>query len=254
MNKNIRDIAGYQNGSLVAIKPLRTIAGGAVWELICECGERREALGTRLTTANMRSCGCHQGKWSVGDAKKPSVTLTRLTWESVCRRYQDPSHPLYKFYGALGREVDVAWLTSFELFLAEVGMRPSNRHYLEHIDVNLPMRAGNVRWNTQYHKPRRRADSEIHELDGVTGTTAELASYLKISTTSVRRRLKDKVRIRPRIPTIEYRGRRLTLKDWSQVLKIRYSALYSRIYMLDWDIDTAFTTPVRQKTFKSKGI
>lgn len=254
MNKNSRDIAGYQNGSLLAIKPLRTIRGGVVWELLCECGTRHEALGTRLTTANLRSCGCHQTKWSAGDGRKPSVTLSKLTWESICRRFTDPTHPLYKLYGAVGRQVDKAWLTSFELFLAEVGLRPSASHYLEHIDPSLPMRASNVRWNRHWHRPRRRADSEIHELDGLHGTTAELSRHFKISTTSVRRRLKDKVKIRIRIPTIEYRGRRLTLKDWSLILGIRYNVLYSRIYMMDWDIHTAFTTPARRRITKIKGV
>lgn len=54
---------------------------------------------------------------------------------------------------------------------------------------------------------------------------------------------------------IEFKGRKLTLKDWANELNISHSNLHNRIYHLGWSIEKAFTTPYMnpsEKHYKRK--
>lgn len=45
---------------------------------------------------------------------------------------------------------------------------------------------------------------------------------------------------------IEYKGKTQTLTAWAKELGIRHQTLYNRIVMKDWEIETAFETPLKK--------
>ena len=47
-----------------------------------------------------------------------------------------------------------AWIGSFETFLRDVGMRPSDAHSLDRIDNDRGYEPGNVRWATRAEQSR----------------------------------------------------------------------------------------------------
>lgn len=51
---------------------------------------------------------------------------------------------------------------------------------------------------------------------------------------------------------ITYDGKDMTLREWSNYLKIEYPTLCSRIYTLKWDYDKAFTKTIAKKNIKNK--
>ena len=71
-------------------------------------------------------------------------------------RCYNPSNKVYHNYGGRGIKVCSQWLTNFEQFKADVGERPSPKHSLDRINVNLGYEPGNIRWATVKEQARNR--------------------------------------------------------------------------------------------------
>lgn len=94
---------------------------------------------------------------------------------------------------------------SFKQFLDEIGRRPSPKHTLERKDNNGHYEPGNVKWATW----NEQAHNKRNNLQ------------------------------------ITWRGKTHILSDWSKRLEIKYTTLHMRLYVYKWDVDKAFTLPVR---------
>jgi len=51
---------------------------------------------------------------------------------------------------------------------------------------------------------------------------------------------------------IEYGGVRKTNQEWAKDLNMPSSTLYNRVFVRNWPVEKAFTTPVRQKVQNGK--
>lgn len=67
-------------------------------------------------------------------------------------------HPRYYRYG--GRGIRVLY-SSFEEFVADVGLRPSSGHSIDRIDSDDHYRPGNCRWATQFEQQRNRTNNAL---------------------------------------------------------------------------------------------
>ena len=45
---------------------------------------------------------------------------------------------------------------------------------------------------------------------------------------------------------ITYCGKTLSMREWSELLKMSYTALYQRIFSYSWSVERAFETPIRR--------
>ena len=71
-------------------------------------------------------------------------------WHSMRSRCYNEKHTAYRHYGAKGVTVCRRWRQSFEAFLADVGPRPSARHYLDRFpNASGNYEPGNCRWFTR---------------------------------------------------------------------------------------------------------
>jgi hypothetical protein len=68
---SFKDITGLRFGKWTAIKPIKSNATGYFWECICDCGTKREVVGSSLRQGKSKSCGC-----IITQDSKPKIDLT----------------------------------------------------------------------------------------------------------------------------------------------------------------------------------
>lgn len=69
-------------------------------------------------------------------------------WRNMLTRCFWPKSRSFGRYGGRGISVCARWAASFEAFLADVGLRPSNDHSIDRISNDGNYEPGNVRWAT----------------------------------------------------------------------------------------------------------
>jgi hypothetical protein len=105
------------------------------------------------------------------------------------QRCQNPKNPSFAYYGGRGIVVCARW-SSFGLFLADVGRRPSSNHSLDRIDTNGHYEPGNVRWATAKVQNRnKRSNSEL-TIAGETLTVAEWAERTGVDPSTLHKRIR----------------------------------------------------------------
>jgi hypothetical protein len=129
-------------------------------------------------------------------------------WKTMKQRCVNKNNQDYYLYGARGISVCDEWMKSFELFLKDVGRRPSSRHSLDRRENDGDYEPGNVRWATPIEQVRNS---------------------------------------RRKICYFTFNGLTLTIKEWSErpeikKLGISRLALKSRLMYYKWPIKRALTT------------
>ncbi len=70
-------------------------------------------------------------------------------WLGMKQRCTNHKKREYKNYGGRGIKVCQDWLNSFQSFFDHIGLRPTEKHSIDRIDVNGNYEPGNIRWATQ---------------------------------------------------------------------------------------------------------
>jgi hypothetical protein len=150
---------GDRFGRLTLLEDVGSKWGYRLWRCLCDCGKPVTALSHNLKRGSTRSCGClrtevHRAallKQNLrhGCAKRGRWTREYGAWKDIKRRCLNPKFKQWKDYGGRGIQVCDRWLSSFENFLADVGLRPSSRHSIDRINNDGNYEPGNVRWATK---------------------------------------------------------------------------------------------------------
>lgn len=74
-------------------------------------------------------------------------------------RCRNPNDARYPRYGGRGLTVCDRWDNSFEAFMRDVGLPPSDEHQLHRIDRGRGYHPDNCEWRTAKEKRRMRSDS-----------------------------------------------------------------------------------------------
>ena len=172
-----RNLTGQRFGRLRVIRRIGTKRGNATWLCECDCGQEKVTVAKSLRCGETRSCGCLQREIAArlaatshsnlkhGHARGTKQTPEYNSYRAAKKRCNDPKNDSYESYG--GRGVEFRF-TSFQEFLAEVGLKPNPKH-LYSLD-RYPNSAGhyesgNVRWATaKQQRHNRRPDSPLQEL------------------------------------------------------------------------------------------
>jgi hypothetical protein len=142
----------YGRLTVVAPAPPHGQKRRQAWWCRCDCGKQILVLSYNLMRGNSTSCGCSRlgqaHNLKHGHARTGLRSQEYVIWMSMIQRCYDPNAINYSYYGGRGVRVHEPWRTSFELFLADVGHRPSVGHSLDRVDGTKGYVPGNVRWAT----------------------------------------------------------------------------------------------------------
>ena len=176
------DLTGKRYGKLIVLDIYKNKNQRTKWVCLCECGNEKIILGDSLKSGKTRSCGCL--RFNVGKTnKKHGKTNTRLftIWNDMKQRCSNPKQPSYKNYG--GRDIKVCneWLNNFQNFYNWAISNGYNENLsIDRIDVNGDYEPSNCRWATSRKQGNNKRTNRIVFYKGKKYTISELSELIKI--------------------------------------------------------------------------
>lgn len=189
---------------------------------LCVCGNEFETDIYSVKKSLTVSCGCLTIEKRKKSVTKHGATIGYKTtkefraWCSMRTRCLNKKCKAYKNYGGRGIEVCQRWLQSFENFLEDMGLSPTDSHTLERNNNSLGYCKENCSWATKVQQSNNRRNSIKYE----------------------------------------YRGLTKSLSEWAETLGKRRGLLYQRIHVIGMPIDAAFDLPIQKhrRKYKQKSI
>lgn len=160
MSKRI-DRIGLRYGRLTVIDQEFNSNGRTMCTVECDCGVTKQVFAYALNKGSTVSCGCYNMEKAIthGMSDSPEYTV----YGSMKSRCYDTKNIAYHNYGKRGISVSDSWLEGFEAFFKDMGPRPSDKHTLERVDVNLGYSKENCIWTDdrglQTYNSRKRSDN-----------------------------------------------------------------------------------------------
>lgn len=166
---NTADLTGQRFFRLVAIRfDGYNDHGQRSWLCRCDCGGEIRTLVQRLRSGATKSCGCwcrevaaanaYLRSFKHGNSSRSERSPEYISWAAMHARCRYPSVRGYELYGGRGIRVCERW-SDFELFLADMGTRPSHEYSIDRIDPDGNYEPSNCRWASpveQRHNQRGR--------------------------------------------------------------------------------------------------
>jgi hypothetical protein len=121
-----------------------------------------------------------------GHTNPPSPTYT--TWINMIQRCSNPKHPAYPRYGGRGITVCDRW-ASFENFLADMGVKPSDYPTLGREDNNGNYEPTNCRWENREQQANNKSNNKYFDHDGKSLTIPQWSRQLGVSVRALYYRL-----------------------------------------------------------------
>lgn len=176
------DLTGQVFNRLTVIDRADNAKGGqARWNCICECGNARIVIGSKLISGWSKSCGCY-GRDQVAKARTThgmSHTPTHDVWKGMRDRCTNKNAKVFKYYGGRGIAVCDRW-KKFENFYADMGEKPKNRS-IDRIDNDGDYTPENCRWATRAQQANNTCRTIHIFFNGKTQTMVEWANEMNIT-------------------------------------------------------------------------
>lgn len=186
------DISGKKFGYLTVLRYTKTVNYKPYFEVICDCGCKKEVIGADLKSGRTISCGCVGKSRRLKQVVTHGHSKTKLykIWLGMNRRCFDPNNNVYKYYGQKGIKVCPEWsnFIVFEKWAKSNGYEEGLS--IERIDFNKDYCPENCKWI-----PRR---------EQALNTSRNIF--------------------------IELNGKKKCLKEWCDILDLPYGTIQSRIY------------------------
>lgn len=179
----------------------------------CDCGNEVIIRGSHLTDGSTKSCGCYRTDTCykmimLNTTHMLSHTKLYRVWRSMIHRCYNPKCRAFKDYGSRNIKICDEWKNDFVVFY-NWAMKNGyeDNMTIDRINVNGNYEPSNCRWVNMLIQGNNRRNNHY----------------------------------------ITYNGTTHTLTEWSRILGINDTTLFSRICGCKWSIERAFTTPVRKK-------
>lgn len=202
------DISGQRYERLVAIRVVSTSRKGRVWLFRCDCGSETTCRASEVRSGHTSSCGCLQKEHATEQIKRARVKATAKslanghghsrrnrmsveysTWRTMRQRCLNPNGKKYAIYGGRGIAVCDRW-QRFQLFLEDMGTKPSPKHSLERVDNNGPYSPANCIWALPTVQANNRRTNRILRIGEDELTLAQASKKYGVSYNALRCRLR----------------------------------------------------------------
>lgn len=181
----VNDLTGKTFGRWTVLGFTHTAQGYSFWLCRCVCGNEKSIRRNCLTAGHSASCGCLQ---------KETATLARRThgkssskeykcWEGIIQRCTSKTRS--DRYAKRGIDVCNRWRCSFEAFLEDMGIAPSENHSIDRIDNDGDYEPGNCRWATRSEQARNTSRNRTVTIDGVSKLLVEWVEEVGIKYNTV---------------------------------------------------------------------
>lgn len=188
------DLKGGKFGLLFVLKECesKTKHNQTEWLCLCDCGKTTKVNVAHLNSGHTKSCGCLSRKLSAKRLYRHGGTGTpeHVSWLGMRDRCTRENCVNYKDYGGRGISVCERWYNSFELFLEDMGPKPSKEHSLDRIENNGNYELGNCRWATPVEQANNTSQNKFVSCRGETKTLAQWCREVGLEYSKVFRRLK----------------------------------------------------------------
>ena len=149
----LNNITGQTFGKLIVLSQAKSGSSGARWNCQCDCGQQSAVFSCNLISGKTLSCGCG----AIGNHKTHGKTGTAeyIIWSGMRQRCNDANNPVYHHYGGRGITICDRW-GRFDLFLKDMGNRPSSKYSIDRINNDGNYEQSNCRWATRIEQSRNK--------------------------------------------------------------------------------------------------
>lgn len=212
---NFQDLTGQRFGELTVLhRAENSLSRGTRWLCQCDCGRETVVFAGNLTRGNTTSCGCTRLAKTSQKLRTHGETKTRLyqIWYNMVTRCHNTNDPHFQHYGARGIVVCEEW-RKYENFRDwALSHGYTDSLTIERSDVNGNYHPDNCTWASRKQQANNKRTSRYVEFD----------------------------------------GERRTVAEWAEHLGMDSRALWDRLFVQNWSVERALTTPLRIRPKKKK--
>ncbi len=189
------------------------------------------------------------------------------TWMQMRDRCNNPNNNHYYRYGSRGIKVCRRW-DNFKLFLADMGLKPTPDHSIERKNNDKGYSPSNCVWATSGEQARNTSRNVFITYRGKRLTLQDWAPIVGIGHETLQHRIyagwpielaftakppyhqrRHNPATKPVPKMVTYRGKKMTVPQWSRNLGIPLATIHGRLYR-GWNAEKALGT--RPRTYKKK--
>lgn len=179
------NLTGIKFGRLTVISVHgRAVTSGGTkfyaWLCQCDCGEQKVCRSNALVSGRNTSCGCSSHRH-----EKHGLFYHPLyiTWSNMIRRCYNQRNKAFNDYGGRGITVCDEWLNSVETFInhmISIGWSHGDSRSIDRIDNDSGYSPANTRLATKVQQARNTRRNTIIEMNGRKASIAEWAEELRV--------------------------------------------------------------------------
>ena len=181
--KKVKDLTGKKFGKLKVLSFVGIRNGRAFWACECECQNQKTVAGRRLTSGNIKSCGCLTTA-THGLSRHPLYSV----WMGMMSRCYNSNNKSWKSYGGRNIRVCERWKDIVN-FIEDMSPRPEGKS-LDRIDNDGIYEPSNCRWATPKEQSANRRNNNLLCYKGKEQPLLLWAEEIGIKTSTLKSRLK----------------------------------------------------------------